>query len=207
MSVEAIIFDFNGTLIDDERENHDAWLETARHFRGTPLSEEEFRFINGKPDSEGAKAIMPSATADVLDEISEWKELLYKRLCMERGIVLLKGAEVFLSSITCPIAIASSAPKMNMEWYYPYFHLDRWFSWENIICGRNDLKGKPEPDYFLEAAKALKADIRKTIVFEDSSHGIEAARRAGAFKVVAVNSPYTGDINIKDFSSITFNSL
>ncbi len=206
-NVEAIIFDFNGTLINDERENRDAWLETARHFRGVPFTEEEFRFINGKPDKDGAMAISPNASTEELEEISLWKETLYKKLCIERNISLLNGAERFLSSITCPIAIASSAPMMNMEWYYPYFHLNRWFSWDNIICGRDDLKGKPEPDYFLEAARILNVDIRKTIIFEDSEAGLEAARRAGAMQVIAVNSPYNGDINIKDFSVITFDSI
>jgi len=200
MNAKAIIFDFNGTLINDEKENHDAWAETARYYRGFPFTEDEFRFINGKTDEEGAKAIIREASKEKLVEIYTYKEKLYKKLCQERGIKLLRGAEMFLSSLTCPLAIATSAPRMNMAWYYPYFQLYRWFKEENIICGREDLRSKPEPDYFLAAAEALKIDIKECIIFEDSSHGIEAARRAGAKLVVAVSSPYKGDINIQDFT-------
>lgn len=207
MNADAIIFDFNGTLIQDEMENHDAWAETARHFRGYPFSEEEFILINGKPDKAAALVINPEASEKEAEEIATYKEELYHRLCLDNNVTFTKGAEAYLSSLRIPIAIASSAPKCNMDWYIPYFGLNRWFKTEHIIAGRDDLKGKPAPDYFLEAARVLGKNIRKCIIFEDSTHGIEAAKNAGAMLTVSLKPNPMADICITDFTDTTLNTL
>lgn len=202
MNAEAFIFDFNGTLIQDENENHDAWAETALHFRGSPFSEDEFSLINGKPDRAASLVIQPDADDKKAEEIASFKEALYHRLCLERNVSFTNGAEEFLSSLKLPIAIASSAPKCNMDWYIPYFGLERWFERRHIIAGRDDLEGKPAPDYFLEAARSLGVDITRCIIFEDSTHGVEAAKRAGAMLTVSLKENPEADISIKDFTEV-----
>ena len=199
LNADAIIFDFNGTLIQDERENLDAWYETSKFFRGTPFNEEEFNLINGRPDREAALVIKKNASEEELVKIANYKEELYKKLCIERGVPFTRGAEAFLSLLKLPLAIASSAPKENMAWYIPYFKLERYFKVENIVAGRDDLKGKPEPDYFLEAARILNVDISRCIIFEDSTHGIEAAKRAGCLYTISLKENKDADLSIKDF--------
>ena len=51
------------------------------------------------------------------------------------------------------------------------------------------LKGKPDPEVFLEAAKILSITPKSCVVFEDSPHGIEAAKRAG-MKTVALTTTH-----------------
>lgn len=207
MNVEALLFDFNGTLLQDDQENHDAWHLMFRKLNGYDMSDEVYNGLNGKTDPECALYISPSATADEIFRIWNEKEEIYERLCKERKVGLTKFAEEFLSMQTLPMAIATSAPKRNMDWYYPYYSLDRFFPWSHIIVGRDDLRGKPEPDYYLEAARVLEVDIRRCIVFEDSANGIEAARRAGAGKIISLRPSEYADKVIKDFSEVTADDI
>lgn len=203
MNAEAVIFDFNGTLIQDDQENRDAWGEIFFSRRGFPMSDADFNVLNGKTDPAGAAFIAPAASPDEITSIWTEKELLYEKLCKERRITLTAHADEFLDSLKIPVAIATSAPLMNMKWYYPYFRLSRWFDWKHIISGRDDLKGKPEPDYYLEAAHVLNVDITSCIIFEDSRHGIEAASRAKAGRIISLKpSPLAYKV-IRDFSEVT----
>lgn len=202
MNADAIIFDFNGTLLQDDQENHDAWGEMFLSRRGVPMSDADYLALNGKTDPECAACVDPTATPDEIRSIWVEKEGIYERMCKERKITLTPHAEEFLDTLTLPLAIATSAPLMNMQWYYPYFSLDRWFSWDRIVCGREDLRGKPEPDYYLEAARILGADITRCIIFEDSMHGLEAARRAGAARIISLRPSDIADKVIADFSEV-----
>lgn len=211
-SVKAVIFDFNGTLFWDNAENEEAWSQTAKHYRGFGLTKEEFHLNNGKSDREACLFILgKEAKEEALLQCEVYKEEYYKKLCLERKLTLAKGAyEYFNKLLDCnlKLAIASSAPKMNMDWYIPHFHLLDYFKSENIIAGRTDIKGKPEPDIFLLTAKTLGVDIENCIIFEDSVAGLKAARSSGCAKVIAINSTgadvkntsLLADFSISDFT-------
>ena len=64
---------------------------------------------------------------------------------------------------------------------------------EVIITGSDGLKGKPAPDMYLEAAKRLKVESKKCLVFEDIIPGILAGKRAG-MKVCAIEDAYSKDV-------------
>ena len=58
---DGIVFDFNGTLFPDERENRESWNVIAVMLRGRELSDEEFRLQNGRTDEEMIRFLLPSA--------------------------------------------------------------------------------------------------------------------------------------------------
>ncbi len=62
-----------------------------------------------------------------------------------------------------------------------------------------NLPGKPDPAVYLEAMKELQVTPAETIVFEDSIHGVTAAKRADAFTVAVPNPLWnSGDYSIAD---------
>jgi len=204
MIAEAVVFDFNGTLIDDAEENNEGRSRTAEHYRGEPLSRAELQLTYGMTDRELCFYISPEQDEDTLVEMEFYKERIYLSKLVEHRKCLLDGAESFLSSLSCPLAIASASPRYNMDFFILHFDLMRFFRLENIISGRTDLRGKPYPDYYIEAAKTLGVELSKIVVFEDSRSGIISAREAGAGKVIAVNSGCgeIADISIKDFQAL-----
>ena len=119
-NADGYIFDFNGTLILDGSENREAWNRTAIAVRGKGLEDDEFLTFNGRTDSEAVYLLAPSASPEEEERIIRYKEDYYKDLCIGRGMTLAPGAEEFLSLLKetgKPMAIASSAPRMNMDWY------------------------------------------------------------------------------------------
>jgi HAD superfamily hydrolase (TIGR01509 family) len=57
-----------------------------------------------------------------------------------------------------------------------------------IVAAEDVVHGKPEPDVFLEAARRMKVDPDRCVVFEDSNEGLEAAQRAGCGESIFARS-------------------
>ena len=113
-NADAYIFDFNGTLFWDSEENRKAWSDTFLKYRGKAISDDEFLMLNGRTDEETVLYLAPEKTEEERNEIAEFKERLYKKICLEKKMTLSPGSERILSYLKekgIPIAIASSAPR------------------------------------------------------------------------------------------------
>ena len=126
-------------------------------------------------------------------ELGEEKEKYYRELCLKdrEKFTLAKGLEDFLDYLkekSCPINIATASGLNNINFFFEQFKLERWFERNKIVYFDGTFKGKPEPDIYLIAAKNLDINIKDCVVFEDAKSGIESAYRAGAGKIIAVES-------------------
>lgn len=94
--------------------------------------------------------------------------------------------------------VASSGTKIYIKEVLKKFELEDFF--EEIVSGDMVEKGKPDPEVFLKAAEIIGIDPSKCLVLEDSTHGIEAAKKAGMFCVGVDNqlSPYKQDLSLAD---------
>lgn len=192
MNAKAIVFDFNGTLFFDYKENLDAWNIISKKYRGREFYSDEYDSLMGMTDSCVVRFIKSDASDDLAYKIGHEKEEVYLKLCKERKLTLVKEAIEFIEyvqSLNIKVAIASSAPKENMEWYYNNLGLNKLFKKEEIICDPPGLKSKPEPDIFRLALKTLAVSGQDAICFEDSPGGLNAALRTPFKKTIAVISP------------------
>ncbi len=207
-NAEAYIFDFNGTLFWDSEENRKAWSETFLRYRGTPISDSEYTLLNGRTDEETVLYLAPEKSREERDEIAAFKEKLYKEICLGGRMTLSPGAEKLLSYLKekgKPMAIASSAPKVNMDWYIPEYGLLRFFRKECIIAGRTDIPSKPDSAIFLLTAEKLGVKAENTVIFEDSASGVRAALGSGAKLVIRIKEPGLESIRdprVKEISSL-----
>jgi HAD superfamily hydrolase (TIGR01509 family) len=76
-----------------------------------------------------------------------------------------------------PLALASSSPRAVVDAMLEELGLAG--SLDVVVTGDDVDRGKPDPDIFLLAARRLGVDPAECLVFEDSLHGIKAARTAG----------------------------
>ena len=79
-NADGYIFDFNGTLFWDSEENREAWSKTFEKFRGSPITDNEFTFLNGRTDEETVLYFAPEKSENERDAIALYKETLYKEL-------------------------------------------------------------------------------------------------------------------------------
>ncbi|MHB9131612.1 MAG: HAD family hydrolase [Armatimonadota bacterium] len=117
----------------------------------------------------------------------------------------MPGADALLRRVAgqYTLAIASGSPleAINMV-------LDR-FGWREffsvIISSEAMVHGKPAPDVFLETARQLNCDPAEILVFEDSLHGVHAAKRAGmtCFVVPSNPDPVIAQSADRAYSSLT----
>lgn len=190
MNAKAVVFDFNGTLFFDFKENEDAWDLTCQKYRGYGLAKGEFSRFAGMTDTACASLIFPEGNKEKIIEIYTYKENLYKDLCLEHGLDLAEYSREFILALRergIKTAIASSAPTMNMDWYIPHFGLDKLF--DVLIYGREDLPSKPNPDIYLLSQKELGVKADEAICFEDAVAGIKAGLAAKFAKTYALESP------------------
>jgi len=205
-NVLGVIFDFNGTLFKDTEFHNRAWKDFAeRH--GKTLSPHELEYhVQGATNKETLEYLFnKELTPRLCATYSEEKEDIYRKICSQNNdkCVLTSGAEEYLNrlkrwGIARTIATASYLP--NVKMYFEMFALDRWFKIDKIIYDSGNLRGKPFPDMFLAAAEKINIPINQCLVIEDSLSGVQAAKNAGAAKIIAFNS----DDNPGKFSQFDF---
>ena len=124
---------------------------------------------------------------------------IYRDLCLKSAdFRLADGLPLFLDrlkQLDFPITIATASGWNNVQFFFDHLGLDQWFNLQNVVYNDGTIPGKPEPDLYLLAAERLGVDIHGCAVFEDAQSGIEAAKRAGAGKIIQAASMKQPHIN------------
>lgn len=191
--VKGVIFDFNGTLFYDTPQQEKAWREFAwQNFR-RDISDQEFKELVHGRNTDFTLEYLANRNLNKteVDAYVKAKETVYIDICEKdpQNTHLNNGAERLLDELkerSLPLAIATAAPKINVDYYIERFNLERWFPLDKIIYNNGTIKGKPAPDFYLKAAKALQLDAKDCLVFEDAISGIQAAYNANIGKIVAI---------------------
>jgi len=184
----ALIFDFDGLLLDTEVPVYEAWRENyLAHGRDLPL--ETYAACVG---SDFGGFDPKSHLESLLDEPVDWAhwDPLRERRALEgaRRLDPMPGVVELLDEAAArgvPCAVASSSPRSWVEG-----HLDRLGLLPRFAATRclDDVAApKPAPDLFLAALEAVGIEPRDALVLEDSLNGLRAARSAGVACVVVPN--------------------
>jgi len=190
---QAIVFDFNGTLLWDMDLHEQVWFDVARRHLGRELTQQEWvhGFV-GRTNAEIWPFVLGRPVgADEAEALSEEKEAAYRRLLVstpERVALVEGAAELFDLCLDqgIKIAIGTAAGRTNKDFYVEVFGLHRWFQPDHIVYDDGTMPGKPHPALFATAMDRLRARPDRCIVVEDGILGIQAARAAGAGKVYGI---------------------
>jgi sugar-phosphatase len=187
----AFLFDLDGTLVDSERENAESIVRALAVF-GRPVDEEERAFVVGHGWREIyaklAERGVPLSFEQLKERAAEEKE----RLCDAEGLRVLPGAVEFVRRAAAHgrCAIVSGSSRREVAWTVGRLGLDGAIA--VAVAAEDVARGKPAPDGFLAAARALAVPPVGCTVFEDSVHGIAAARAAGMRCVAIAAGNYQG---------------
>ena len=200
----AVIFDWDGVVIDSSAQHERAW-ELLADETGKPLPGGHFKRGFGKKN----EAIIPdlgwaSKPAEV-HGLALRKEELYRELLRRDGVAPLPGVIDLLEALeaeSVPCAVGSSTPRGNIEAIFEMTGLRRFF--RAVVTGEDVVHGKPAPDVFLSGAERLGIEPRRCVVIEDALVGIAAAH-AGGMKCVAVAT--TNPIGLLGVAELAVTSL
>ena len=213
MFPEAIIFDLDGTLIDNNAYHIKAWKVFYDKI-GKPFSKEEYTTnINGRINRDIFNYIFgTNLSVDVIDKYSIEKESMYRDL-YEPHIKPIDGLIDFLDELEkeeIPKAIATSGIAPNINFMFEHVPIKKYYA--DVIDASQITNGKPHPEIFLKAASAVNAEPANCVAFEDSVAGIRSAKAAG-MKVVGLTTTHTAeeikeaDLIIKDYTEVSLTKL
>ena len=181
---KGIIFDMDGTMIDNMMVHHHAWKRKLGSLGLDMSLEEIMEKVHGINEEIIERLFGDRFTPQERKTISAEKEAEYRKIFLPQ-LKLIKGLEERLDELTLrkvPMAVGTAAPPKNVEFVVDNLELAPYF--KGIFHSRSVKKGKPDPEIFEMAAGSMGLEAKDCLVFLDSLTGVETALNAGAKAVV-----------------------
>jgi HAD superfamily hydrolase (TIGR01509 family) len=181
MKFDAIIFDFDGVLLESEFEGNRELAELLTRLGHPHSAEDTLRHYVGLAGKDFIAAIEARIGAKLPQEFHDhMKQMSVKAL--RDGIEAVAGAVEFVRSLPSglPKAVASSSSTRWVRGHLDHLGLGDVFG-DHLYSGREHVeRGKPAPDLYLHAAQALGVEIERAAIIEDSRVGATGALASGA---------------------------
>jgi beta-phosphoglucomutase family hydrolase len=178
--IKAIIFDMDGTMVDNMAVHNRIWIEYLLEIGAEPDPATFNDRTAGKTSSEIMRMFIDKTLTDeAAIQLGTEKEVRYRNFFQDKvqpvpGLIdLLRSAR----TAELKLGVATSAPPANVTFLLGRLGLCDFF--DAVVHGEEITNGKPAPDIFLKAADRLNVSPQDCLVFEDARYGVEAAVRAG----------------------------
>lgn len=189
--LKAIIFDFDGLILETELPEYLAWDEIFHRFGSAFPMQHWIDWVGGEPDVDYLISLLQAQSAQKVDRKAIRSEHMRRFQELVNAQPVLPGVRVLIEKAHRQgliLGVASSSSRNWVEGHLRRLGLIQYFS---EIYTKDDVREvKPKPDLYLGILKALKVQPEEAIALEDSPNGLKAAREAGLFCVV-VPSPLT----------------
>jgi beta-phosphoglucomutase family hydrolase len=211
---DAVLFDLDGVLTDTAGVHADCWKRTFDEFlgrrgdrSGEPFQpfdiESDYRlYVDGKRRYDGVRDFLhsrgidlPEGSADdppdaeTVCGVGNRKNVLVNQALEEGGVEVYRGSVALVrtlreagkktgvvsSSANCVAVLRAAGIEDLFE-----------VRVDGKVAAELDLPGKPAPDTFLEAARELGVDAKRTVVVEDAISGVQAGRNGGFGLVIGI---------------------
>jgi beta-phosphoglucomutase len=186
----AIIFDFDGVIVDSEPLHAEAKRRVLHDF-GIDFDEIILADFKGRTDKaffEYVAAGLARGKASIFDMQSQ-KNSIYRELFM--NVPLVGGAYDFLLKAKgrlMKLGLVTSATRQDFELANSKYHLSDFFA--AIVTGDDCTFHKPHPMPYLLGLRKLDASPQSVLVIEDAPNGIAAAKSAD-LRVAAIKTSFT----------------
>lgn len=179
--IDAIIFDFDGVLLESEFESNVQLAQILTDLGHRHSPSETIRNYTGLSGDDFFAAIERRIGTELPAEFHERVREESVR-ALRDGIEAVVGAIDFLRTLPpdLPRAVASSSSTRWIRGHLDHLGIADVFG-EHVYSGREHVtRGKPAPDIYLHAASQLGVDIRRSVILEDSEVGATGAVASGA---------------------------
>jgi HAD superfamily hydrolase (TIGR01509 family) len=201
VTIAAVLFDMDGTLVDSEKVWDIGLQELAASYRGT-LSPAARRAMVGTCMAE---------TMQILhDDLGQpWRDAAAGAAWLERrveelfatGLQWRPGARALLRAVRAaglPTGLVTSTGRRLVEVALDTLGRD---SFDVVVCGDEVSASKPDPAPYVTAAAALGVPIKRCVAIEDSPAGVASATAAGAAVLAVpceVELPVTDGVRVME---------
>lgn len=175
-SVQALLFDLDGTLVDTREANYLAYRNAFAE-SGHELTPEQFAATWGRDSRDFIPDLLPGIDPGGVDVIRAAKSRLYAEELHRTAANDALVAFLRLVAPTHPTALVSTAKSGNGDQILQAHGLTPLF--DVVVWGDQVTRSKPDPEGYLRALELLGADPASSLAFEDSETGRQAALAAG----------------------------
>ena len=186
--IKAIIFDFDGLILDSEMADYLSWKE-AYALHGVELPMQTWLENIGSVSFFDPYVTLEEMVGHPLDSARVTAQRSQRNMEILAKQTILPGVLDYLNEakqLGLKTAVASSSPHAWVDPLLARLRITDEFDW--VSC-RDDVGniGKPDPAVYLAALTALGVSSEEALALEDSPHGMAAAQAAGIFCIVVPN--------------------
>ncbi|HEX9090170.1 MAG TPA: HAD-IA family hydrolase [Anaerolineales bacterium] len=191
--IRAVIFDFDGLIIETERPSYQSWVEVYQSF-GQPLPFKTWSTIIGTTRGDFNPRL---ELEKLVNEEIDWETVELRRIVHENTLIeaqpVLPGVVDYLRQardLGLKIGMASNS---SCRWVIGHLRRIGLVNYFDCIRAADDTGHlKPDPELYLSVLGGLQVSAGDTIAFEDSPIGIRAAKAAGVYCVAVPNEMTRG---------------
>lgn len=189
--IKAVIFDFDGVIIDSNKIANDIFMKVIKKNLGLEKNLEEFTRMVGLRFEQRIELIAEkfnlTITQETINKIMSDGIEEYREIHIEQ-VLMFPGAKELIQTLyenNFKIALGTNGSRIPVIQKLEHLDLKKYFS--SIVTANDVGKLKPDSEMFLKNAKELGVKPTECVVIEDSITGISAAKLAG-IKVIAVQT-------------------
>jgi HAD superfamily hydrolase (TIGR01509 family) len=194
--IRALIFDFDGLILETEGPSYKSWEEVYQSF-GFALPFSTWSTIIGTTQGEFDPCL--ELKKKVKGRV-DWEGIESRRRASEKALIeaqsVMPGVEQYLKDarrLGLKTGLASSS---SCKWVIGHLTRLGLVDYFDSICASDDVEHtKPDPELYLSVLRELDVSAEEAIALEDSPIGIQAAKQAGLF-CVAVPNPLTRQLSL-----------
>ncbi len=183
--IKGAVFDMDGLMIDTEKLYLRYWKQAAADF-GYTMEDKHVFAIRSLARKFSIPMLKGFFGEDFpTEEVRARRTELINAHIAEHGIDTKKGLFELLKYLkqhNIRIAVATATPQNRTMMYLDKINVLDYI--DAIVCGDMVTTGKPDPEIYLTAAKALDLPPDECVAFEDSPNGIKAAYSAGCHAIM-----------------------
>jgi beta-phosphoglucomutase family hydrolase len=188
MQFDAVIFDFDGVILDTSDQLYLGYKHVFNKF-DVEYTEKHFNDVYGLKTKEHFRKILLDNGIDLQnDELKKLvgeRDVYYREIC-SKSIQPLPGIKGLLEELkqnNIKIGLATSTSRDNIDFFLPKLGIDNYF--DQILAGTEVTRGKPDPEIYLKTCSKLGAQPDNCAGIEDTEIGVNALKNAN-MKSIAV---------------------
>lgn len=187
MALEAVLFDFDGVVLDTSDQLFQGYKKIFDRYNAK-YTEKDFNEIYGLKTKEHFKKIFLDNNIKIsnteVNELVTERDEYYRELC-SKNLKALPGVNNLLKELKnngLKVGLASSSSKGNLNFLLPKIGLYTYF--DQIIAGTDVSNGKPNPEIYLKTCERLEVNPSDCVGIEDTEIGVNALKNASIKSIV-----------------------
>lgn len=197
MSLKAVLFDHDGTLVDSESTHMELWRRAVEPFGGFITDDEYWQGLLGVPCEQNAELIIQLRSLDIsVDTLVEAKLRHTDQFLASGCFPQIDSADRVLRELAgiLRLGLVSGSQRVCVEASLKGHGWSELF--EQVVTGDDVVENKPNPASYLAAMELMGLSAGECVAVEDTQAGVMAASAAG-IRTVAIRNQFSAS---HDFS-------